>query len=136
MSRRRSLSTDNENTQINMSPLIDMVFILLIFFIVTTVFVEEIGIVVEKPTPNLDPNPDPDNKPVVFKLNRNREVFHDDKNVGLSGVRAIVSNARSRRPEVGIVVEAAPDAPGGIIVAVMDEAYAAGAPAVSLTQPN
>lgn len=136
MSRRRSLSSANENTEINMSPLIDMVFILLIFFIVTTVFVEEIGIGVEKPTPQPDAIQDEDNAPVVFRLNRNREVFFEGQNVGLSGVRAIVSNARSRKPDIGIMVEAAADAPGGIIVNVMDEAYAAGAPAVSLTQSN
>lgn len=136
MSRRRSLSTENENTQINMSPLIDMVFILLIFFIVTTVFVEEIGLVVERPAPDPIDRPDEDRRPVVFQVNRNREVFYEGQNVGISGVRAIVSNARSRRPDVGIMVETSTDAPGGVIVSVMDEAYAAGAPAVSLTQRN
>ena len=49
MRGRRSVTGTEEGMDINISPLIDMVFILLIFFIVTTVFVEETGVDVEKP---------------------------------------------------------------------------------------
>ena len=52
MSNRRSISAGEESTEVNISPLIDMVFILLIFFIVTTVFVEEEGLDVNKPQPS------------------------------------------------------------------------------------
>ena len=90
MSRFRSFQEDNANEGgIDMSPMIDCVFILLIFFIVTTTFVEEAGVKVDKPAAAsaqaLNKNS------VIFAITKDGEVFFDNRNIGVSGVRAEVA---------------------------------------------
>ena len=86
---------------INISPLIDMVFILLIFFIVTTVFVEEKGMATNTPDPAPKPeNPDEEKDRLSLIIKDNGEIFSKfgsvTKNIGLGGVRAIVQQEMQR----------------------------------------
>ncbi len=118
MSNRRSISAGEESTEVNISPLIDMVFILLIFFIVTTVFVEEEGLDVNKPQPSAATSLD--NETVVFFVNKAGQVFYEDREVGLSGVRATVRNAMQKK-DLPVIIEVAAEAPSGVMVSVMDE---------------
>ncbi len=119
MSHRRSISGGDEGIDINISPMIDMVFILLIFFIVTTVFVEEEGLDVNKPSPG--GSTDLDNETVVFRITKGGSVIYEGKEIGLSGVRATVRN-KMQREVLPLILEVEPEAPSGIMVRVMDEA--------------
>ena len=90
MGRFRDFSNEGEaDGGIDMSPMIDCVFILLIFFIVTTTFVEETGIEVDKPqaaaSVSLKKNS------VMFALTKEGEVYFDSKPVGIGAVRGIVA---------------------------------------------
>jgi biopolymer transport protein ExbD len=127
---RRNFTDENEVTDINISPLIDMVFILLIFFIVTTVFVEEKGMAVNKPSPVSANNLDKDT--VVFLLTGNGEVIYNDSDIGVGGVRAIVRQETARE-QLPVIINVEEGALAGLVVRVIDESKLAGAQNISLS---
>ena len=127
---RRNFTEDNEMTDINISPLIDMVFILLIFFIVTTVFVEERGMGVNKPSPVSANNMDKDT--IVFKLTGTGQVLYKDSDVGVGGIRAIVRQETARE-QLPVIVNVQEGAVAGLIVRVIDESKLGGAANISLS---
>ena len=133
MSSRRHIKKDEEKTDINISPLIDMVFILLIFFIVTTVFVEEQGLDVQKPTPQ-PPETEQEEKdePLMFRITRENQVIHDNTNVTLNRVETIVKNTLAQS-DVPVILQVERGALAGIMVQVMDRAKIANAETISVT---
>ena len=114
----------------NLMPLIDMVFILLIFFIVTTVFVEEKGMAVNKPSPVSANNLDKDT--VVFLLTGNGEVIYNESDIGVGGVRAIVRQETARE-QLPVIINVEEGALAGLVVRVIDESKLAGAENISLS---
>lgn len=92
--KQRSFKGEGESAEINISPLIDMVFILLIFFIVTTVFVEESGLVIKTP----DPSPitfEVAREPFILTLTKSGAVFYDGIEVGMLGIARCIQNAKA-----------------------------------------
>jgi biopolymer transport protein ExbD len=133
MSSRNRLNKGEERTDINISPMIDMVFILLIFFIVTTVFVEEEGIGVDKPTPQPpDEQQDDPDEPVMLRVTVANQILYDGKVVTLSRVETIVKNALSKA-DVPVIMQVERGALSGIMVQVMDRAKIGGADKISVT---
>ena len=133
MSSRNRLNKGEERTDINISPMIDMVFILLIFFIVTTVFVEEEGISVDKPTPQPPDNQkeEPD-EPVILRVTANNQVIHDGNVVTLNRVETLVKTAISQS-DVPVIMQVERGALAGVMVQVMDRAKIGGAEKISVT---
>jgi len=130
MSRFRSFSEDAEaDAGIDMSPMIDCVFILLIFFIVTTTFVEEAGVDVDKPESaaavSLDKNS------VIFAITPNGEVFFDGSNVGVGRVRSIVAR-KMLKEKTPVIIQADTNARAGVLARVIGEAKLGNAPKVSI----
>jgi len=120
MSKRGSLNQDDSDiSEINISPMIDMVFILLIFFIVTTVFVQEPGVEVIREyaqTANrLEKNS------LLFAVTNDGKVFYGGNDVGIVGVRGIVrrNNPDGKMP---IIIQSDRGAPAGTLIRVIDEA--------------
>ncbi|MEX0329990.1 MAG: ExbD/TolR family protein [Puniceicoccaceae bacterium] len=133
MSSHRRLHKGEERTDINISPMIDMVFILLIFFIVTTVFVEEEGINVDKPTPQPpDEQQEEPDEPVMLRVTVNNQIIHEDQVVTLNRVETIVKNALSKS-DVPVIMQVERGALSGIMVQVMDRAKIGGADKISVT---
>ena len=99
MGRRFRASEAEEETQIDISPLIDCVFILLIFFIVTTRFIDESGFTVDKPTPSSEPS-DADSESAVFRIDNQGKIFWNDAIIPLSQVRAKVADTLRKNKEV------------------------------------
>ncbi|MCB1125482.1 MAG: biopolymer transporter ExbD [Verrucomicrobiae bacterium] len=129
MRYRRAIVEAEENTEVNVSPLIDMVFILLIFFIVTTVFVEETGTEVDKPqavsAQALEKNS------ILIAITAKGQVVYGGKEIGVGGVRPLVSRlCREEAMPVIIQVDKAADA--GVLVRVIDEAKLGKAKNVSI----
>ena len=114
---------------INLSPLIDVVFILLIFFIVTTVFIKETGVKVDKPvavaTQKLE------NELILLAITPAGEVVYDHSNIGVSGVRSTVS-ALLMVQERPVVIQADRKVTTDLLVRVMDEAKLGGAKSISI----
>lgn len=132
MRNRRNLSGGEDSTDINISPLIDMVFILLIFFIVTTVFVEEQGLQANTPDPTSQPDDeDEDKHRVSFLVRRTGQVMYNtedggQREVGVGGVRGLVAPAMQQEV-YPIIVNVEPAAQMNLVVGVIDEAEAGGA---------
>lgn len=126
---RKPLSQNEEMTDINISPLIDMVFILLIFFIVTTVFVEEQGVTVDKPEPSGKPLTE--TKTLIITITGTGQVLHENREIGVPGVGTMVKryaaqNRTSVNEKETVILEIADKAQSGLIVRVIDEVQHAG----------
>jgi biopolymer transport protein ExbD len=119
----------DRGVDINMSPLIDVVFLLLIFFVVTTVFVEETGVEVQKPS--AASARDLEKKSILFALTADGDIVYGGRAVTLNAVRGIV--ARQLRVRLAPVILMGDEkAQMGILVDLIDECKLAGAKTVSV----
>ncbi len=130
MSRFRSLTPgQDEGGSIDVSPLIDCVFILLIFFIVTTTFVEESGIEVDKPQAasavRLEKNS------ILIAVTAAGEVVYGGREIGVAGVQPLVKRMILKE-DIPVIIQADQQVPSGLFVRVIDEAKLAGATKVSV----
>lgn len=130
MGRLRDLAADdNSDTGIDMSPLIDCVFILLIFFIVTTTFVEETGVEVDKPQAASSVRLEKTS--ILIALTDKGEVVYGGREIGVSGVQPLVKRMLQKE-EVPVIIQADTAAQSGLLVRIIDEAKLAGAVKVSI----
>jgi len=126
---RNAGSDDGNDTVIDMSPLMDCVFILLIFFIVTTTFVEESGIELDKPEAAAATKSDKES--LVIQVTEAGKVLVEGREIGFGGVRPLVQR-ELRAEEVPVIVQADQGATSGLLMRVVDEAKLGGAPKVSV----
>ncbi|HON91204.1 MAG TPA: biopolymer transporter ExbD [Sedimentisphaerales bacterium] len=130
MGRFRDMAgEDSSDAGIDISPLIDCVFILLIFFIVTTTFVEETGVEVDKPQAASSVRLEKTS--ILLALTEKGEVVYGGREIGVSGVRQLVARMLQKE-EVPVIIQADAAAPSGLLVRVIDEAKLGGAAKVSL----
>jgi biopolymer transport protein ExbD len=122
-------TTTEETADINLSPLIDMVFLLLIFFIVTTVFVEETGVEVQKP--RAASARELEKKSILIAVTADGSIVFAGRRVNLNSVRGIVAQ-RMRREEMPVIILADEVSRSGRLVEVIDECKLAGAKQVSI----
>ncbi|MEM8771815.1 MAG: biopolymer transporter ExbD [Pseudomonadota bacterium] len=130
---RKRATHQDDSADVNITPLLDIVFILLIFFIVTATFLREKGIDVRTPEDNED---EPDTAPPPALL----LAIQEDGFVRINNVRVIdpgsvkptVQEFIAREPNGVVLVSAAPESASGVAVEVMDAAQDGGARAVSL----
>jgi biopolymer transport protein ExbD len=127
---RGTIRGGNDNVDVNMSPLIDMVFLLLIFFVVTTSFVKESGIEVSRSTASTAEVKE--KASVMIGVSSEGEVYMEGKKVDVRSVRGLVERALAEDPEAGVVVVADKGSETGDVVQVMDQCRLAGASSVSL----
>jgi biopolymer transport protein ExbD len=116
--------------ELNIAPLIDMVFILLIFFLVTTSFVKETGIEVNRPTAASAVSPN--KATILIAVDADDRIFMDQREIDLRAVRANVERALAENPEGVVVVVADRASSTGTAIEVMDGCRMAGAQNVSL----
>ena len=127
-----SAETEPE-TEINLSPMIDCIFILLIFFIVTTVFVEEPGVEIWKPDATVDL--DLEKNSIIIAVTSDNKVVYGGKEVGVSGVGARV-RALLNKDELPVIIQADSRADHGVFSDVWSEVKNAGAKKISLSTRN
>ncbi len=130
MRRYRHSTSESTTTTVDISPLIDVVFLLLIFFIVTTVFVKETGIEVSKP--RAASSEDLQKRAILLAVTDEGRVWHGGREIGMDGVRAVVSALLEEDPELPVVIRADAAADTEDTVAAVDAAKLAGAGSVSL----
>jgi biopolymer transport protein ExbD len=126
---RESAADDGNEGAIDMSPMIDCVFILLIFFIVTTTFVEETGVEVDKPQAASAVRLEKTS--ILIGLTANGSVVYGGGDIGLSGVQPLVKRMLQKEA-VPVIVQADAAAQSGMLVRVIDAAKLAGATKVSV----
>ncbi|BCS88145.1 ExbD/TolR family protein [Pseudodesulfovibrio sediminis] len=120
----------NADSSINMTPLIDMVFILLIFFIVTTSFVKESGVDIQRPSANTAENKE--NVSVVVGIDSTGTVWLDGKTIDIRSVRSWMENFVAETPEGVVVVAADTKTESGLLINVLDACREAGVNNVSV----
>ena len=114
---------------ISMAPLVDVVFLLLIFFMVTTVFPDQ-GLFIEKPrSENTAKLP---GKHLEIKLDRNDHIFFRNTRVDITYVRRLLKEERMLRPELSVMLKADKAATTGALIALIDAAKASGAQLLGL----
>jgi len=119
----------SERVEINISPLIDMVFLLLIFFVVTTAFIEETGVEVKKPIAASAKVLE--KKSILLTVTQEGKIYYGGREVGLNGVRGLIFRLlkEEQRP---VIIIADENSRTGIVVDVIDECKLAGAKNVSI----
>ena len=131
MARKSILSyQEGELEEINISPLIDMVFILLIFFIVTTVFVEEPGVEIRKPFAAA--SKDLEKNSILIAITDSSKVVYGGREIGVGGVRPIVRRLMQRE-SMPVILQVDIQAAAGTVVRVVDESKLGGAERVSIS---
>jgi len=123
------MTEDDGESGIDMSPLIDCVFILLIFFIVTTVFVEETGVEVDKPQAASSARLEKTS--ILIALTAKGEVVYGGKEISVAGVQPLVKRL-IQRENIPVIIQADGAAPSALLIRVLDEAKLAGATKVSV----
>jgi len=134
MIQRRFSSPSEESEEINLSPLIDMVFILLIFFIVTTVFVEETGIDVNKP--EAASAVDLEKQSILIALTPKGEVVYGGRDIGVNGVRGLVRRLTRDDPDMPVILQADKTVTTERLVRIIDESKLGGAQIVNISTAN
>jgi len=119
---RRHASRDEP--EINITPMLDIVFIMLIFFIVTTSFIRETGVEVQRPLAETAEYRPQGN--VLIAIRPNDEIWMNRRQIELSEVRIEIERARAENPESSAVLIADRGARNGLLVDVMDEVQAGG----------
>jgi biopolymer transport protein ExbD len=120
---------EDRGVEINMSPLIDCVFLLLIFFIVTTVFVDETGVEVEKP--RAASAEDISKHSMMMSITSDGRIFYGGRQISLNSVRGLVAR-QIREKQVPVILIADEGCRSGRLVDVVDECKLAGAARVSI----
>jgi biopolymer transport protein ExbD len=128
--RRGHLQDSGDEADINLAPMLDIVFIMLIFFIVTTSFVREAGIDVDRPSARTaQPR---ETASILIALAPNGEIWVDRRAVDIRSLRAVVERLRAENPEAAVVIQGDREAQIGLLVRVMDQVRLAGVTNLSI----
>ena len=123
MSVRRHQSS-SDDSELDMTPMLDVVLIMLIFFIVTTSFVKESGISIN--TPQAQTASQQQSANIFVAINADGQVWVDHRPVDIRAVRAIVARLHAASPEGSVVIQSDAEATTRNLVAVMDQVRLAG----------
>jgi len=127
----RRLQQSEEEEEIDLTPMLDVVFIMLIFFIVTATFVKEIGLDVNSPDKNQNIK-DADKKSIVVRVTNRDRIMIRGRDVDFRAVRANIERLHAENPEAPVVLQPHPDSTTNIMIHVMDSARLAGVYNVSI----
>lgn len=132
MARKRI--REEEEATLDMTPMLDIVFIMLIFFIVTTSFVKEAGIDVNRPEASQATTKPSAN--IFIAIRENGEVWMDRRQVDVERVAANLERLLAEQPTDMVVIQADKDARHGVVVKVMDQIKEAGIAQISIAAEN
>jgi biopolymer transport protein ExbD len=130
LGRRRK---EEDESAIDMTPMLDVVFIMLIFFIVTASFVNESGLDVNRPPTSDEPPPETENTNIVFRVSESNELTFEGRRIDVRAVRANVERMHAEKPEAKVIVSAHPKSKTELFVLISDQAREAGVYDVSLS---
>lgn len=124
MARKRFASPQDE-AEVDMTPMLDIVFIMLIFFIVTTSFVKEKGLDINRPKQTVS-NPDDKKKSLVIKINDDGSIWMDNRMVDVERVALNIESFLSENMVSMAVINAEPNVEHQVVVSVIDQIHGAG----------
>ena len=127
---RRQRKASAEEAEVDLTPMLDVVFIMLIFFIVTASFVKESGMDVNRPdaaTAVVKPRGN-----ILVAITPGGQIWIDKRQVDVRSIRANLERLYAENPQGAVVIQADEDSKNGLLVAVMDAAKLAGIENVSI----
>ncbi len=127
---RRRKNREEDDSEVNLTPMLDVVFIMLIFFIVTASFVKEAGIDVTRPPAASAEKKERGN--ILVAITENDQIWMDRRQVDPRALRANIERLYAENPQGSVVIQADKNSKNGLLVQVMDAARLAGVPNVSL----
>ena len=127
---RKHYGYEENDDDINMTPMLDIVFIMLIFFIVTASFVKETGIDIQRPSAVTSESKK--QASIVVAISEVGEIWIDKRAVDVRSVRANIERLRAENPQGSVVIQADKNSTNGLLVQVMDAARQAGVENVSI----
>jgi biopolymer transport protein ExbD len=128
---RRKHHSDDE-AEINITPMLDIVFIMLIFFIVTTSFVKERGLEVSRPSNSPPKEVKKKKGPIVVKIDANGNIHLKGRMLENKAVQANLEREKAEKPDSPLIIAAHPDADTNALVTILDAAEAVGVGSVSV----
>ncbi|MCP5067807.1 MAG: biopolymer transporter ExbD [bacterium] len=127
---RRLSRESNDDVGVDLTPMLDVVFIMLIFFIVTTSFVKESGLDVNRPEAATAERKERGN--ILVAISHNDQIWIDRQQVDVRAIRAHIERMHAENPQGSVVIQADKNSRTGLLVEVMDAARLAGVENVSL----
>ena len=129
------LGGQEEENEINLTPMLDVVFIMLIFFIVTASFIKEAGIDINRPdAPVTESQPEDAN--ILVVINANNEILIDRRVIDPRAVRANIERLHAENPEGSVVIQANKRSTNKMLVTVMDASRQAGVYSISIADSS
>ncbi len=127
-----------DESNIDLTPMLDVVFILLIFFVVTASFVKESTLDVQGQDPNNNPPPPSEDTPqnILIQLDAQDGIFFNQERIDISAVRARVASHRAENPVASVVIQPNNDSTANALVVIMNASREAGATDISVIQPR
>ena len=125
------IHVEEEENEINLTPMLDVVFIMLIFFIVTASFIKEAGLDVNRPdAPMTESTPEESN--ILVMINANDEIWIERRLIDPRALRANIERMHAENPEGSVVIQANNQSSNKMLVTVMDAARQAGVYNISI----
>ena len=126
-----SMGQSDEGEEINLTPMLDVVFIMLIFFIVTASFIKEAGIDVNRPdAPVTDVRPEDAN--ILIQIRPNDEIWIDRRLIDPRAVRANIQRLHAENPQGSVVIMPSKKSTNKMLVTIMDASRSAGVYNISI----
>ena len=123
--RRIAKQQEGDGAEIDLTPMLDVVFIMLIFFIVVASFIKEAGVEVNRPDDNQQTDPE-DSVSIVVEVAADNQTWMENRRVDVRAVRANIQRLLAEDPEAPVTVKVEKGAEAGIVVDVADAAREAG----------
>ena len=128
--RKIAKDKEQDGAEIDLTPMLDVVFIMLIFFIVVASFIKEAGVEVNRPDKNQPDNPE-DSTSILVEVASDNQIWMENRRVDIRAVRANIQRLLAEDPEAPVTIKVEKGAEAGIVVAVADAARESGVAAVN-----
>jgi biopolymer transport protein ExbD len=126
MARARHAAGQDDDTEIDLTPMLDVVFIMLIFFIVTASFIKEYGLEISRPDQSQEQSSIPtENQNVLINVTASSEIKVDDRRVDIRSIRSVIQRKLAENPEGSVIISAHPEAKADVYTAIADAAIQA-----------
>ncbi len=127
MASKRHAAQQEDESDIDLTPMLDVVFIMLIFFIVTASFIKEAGLEIERPdsTSSTPPPPSSENQNVLIRVTAASDIEIDGRRVDVRSVRSVIQRKLAENPKGSIIINAHPEARADVYTRITDSAQQA-----------
>ena len=127
---------NRDETKIDLTPMLDVVFILLIFFVVTASFLKENAMEIEGQDPNNNPPPPSNDQPqnVLIQIDSRNQIFFNQERIDISAIRARVASARAENPSASVIIRPDKQSSANSLVEAMNSAREAGVQTISVME--